>query len=188
MHQRPDHLGRRVFRHRCRPHRRAHPRRTTRRRRLELRGRERLGALLLRHDDQRARRVARVRASDRRIGRGGRGPPKRRGVPARAQPVPPQEHRRSRRSGLSRVRVPVLLALRRAACTRLLLPVGRAARSADGRGGGRRAIEAATRWPVAARPDPPRPCPLRHGGGVGRPSRFNTLRALRVLDWWDRAT
>jgi len=23
---------------------------------------------------------------------------------------------------------------------------------------------------------------------VGRPSRFNTLRALRVLDWWDRAT
>lgn len=23
--------------------------------------------------------------------------------------------------------------------------------------------------------------------GVGRPSRWNTLRALRVLDWWDRA-
>jgi hypothetical protein len=23
-------------------------------------------------------------------------------------------------------------------------------------------------------------------GGVGAPSRWNTLRALRVLDWWDR--
>ncbi len=25
-------------------------------------------------------------------------------------------------------------------------------------------------------------------GGVGKPSRWNTLRALRVLDWWDGAT
>jgi hypothetical protein len=25
-------------------------------------------------------------------------------------------------------------------------------------------------------------------GGVGTPSRWNTLRALRVLDWWDRGT
>jgi len=24
--------------------------------------------------------------------------------------------------------------------------------------------------------------------GVGRPSRFNTLRALRVLEWWERST
>lgn len=23
--------------------------------------------------------------------------------------------------------------------------------------------------------------------GVGRPSRWNTLRAMRVLDWWDGA-
>jgi hypothetical protein len=23
-------------------------------------------------------------------------------------------------------------------------------------------------------------------GGVGEPSRWNTLRALRVLDWWER--
>jgi hypothetical protein len=23
-------------------------------------------------------------------------------------------------------------------------------------------------------------------GSVGAPSRWNTLRALRVLDWWDR--
>jgi hypothetical protein len=25
-------------------------------------------------------------------------------------------------------------------------------------------------------------------GGVGTPSRWNTLRALRVLDWWDRGS
>ena len=25
-------------------------------------------------------------------------------------------------------------------------------------------------------------------GGVGAPGRWNTLRALRVLDWWDRGT
>jgi hypothetical protein len=25
-------------------------------------------------------------------------------------------------------------------------------------------------------------------GGIGAPSRWNTLRALRVLDWWDRGT
>ena len=24
--------------------------------------------------------------------------------------------------------------------------------------------------------------------GVGAPSRWNTLRALRVLDWWERGT
>ena len=32
-------------------------------------------------------------------------------------------------------------------------------------------------------------CPLRAlEDGVGSPSRWNTLRSLRVLDWWDRAT
>ena len=54
--------------------RRAHPQRAARRRRLELRGRERLGPVLVRHDDQRARRAARVRARDRRLRRGARGP------------------------------------------------------------------------------------------------------------------
>ena len=53
---------------------------------------------------------------------GGGGPAHGRGVPARARPVPSQEHGRASRSGLPRVRVPVLLALRRAAGARLLPP------------------------------------------------------------------
>ena len=47
---------------RRRRHRRAAARRAARRRRLELRGRERLDALVVPHDDLRARGVARVRA------------------------------------------------------------------------------------------------------------------------------
>ena len=66
VHQRPDDRDRRVLRGRRRADRRADPRRAARRRRLELRGRERIGALVVRHDDQRARRAARVRAGDRR--------------------------------------------------------------------------------------------------------------------------
>ncbi len=70
VHQRPDDRDRRLLRGGRRRDRRADPRRAARRRRLELRGRERVGALLVRHDDQRARRAARVRARDRRLGRG----------------------------------------------------------------------------------------------------------------------
>ena len=33
----------------------------------------------------------------------------------------------------------------------------------------------------------PGPRPLRPRGASGQPSRWNTLRALRVLDWWDRS-
>ena len=76
-------------------------------RRLELRGRERLGALVLRHDDLRARRPARstsgLRARPRRSTRAAPG----RGVPAAAAAVPAQEHRRGgrrRRSSTSRSR------------------------------------------------------------------------------------
>jgi hypothetical protein len=32
----------------------------------------------------------------------------------------------------------------------------------------------------------PGPAQIRYEDGDGRPSRWNTLRALRVLDWWDR--
>ena len=45
---------------------------------------------------------------------------------------------------------------------------GRGAGSSDGGGGGGRAVEAAARRPVAARPHPPGPCPLRHRGRRGR--------------------
>ena len=64
---------------------------------------------------------------------------------------------------------------------------GRRAGSADGRSGRGRPLEAAARRAVAARPHPPGPGPLRpRGAASGAPSRWNTLRALRVLDWWDR--
>ena len=46
--------------------------------------------------------------------RGARRAPSERGIPAGAQPVPPQEHRRGRQGDLSRLRFPLLLALRRA--------------------------------------------------------------------------
>ena len=169
--------------------RRADPRRAARRRRLELRGRERVGALLVRHDDQRARRAARVRARDRRVRRGARGPAQRRGVPARAQPVPPQEHRRGRRSGVSRLRVPVLLALRRAARARLLpprrartrIPGWRRPSRSCGRSGSPTAGGCSTASIRVASTSTSRTA-------SATPSRWNTLRALRVLDWWNRGS
>ena len=161
VHQRPDDRDRRLLRGGRRRDRRADPRRATRRRRLELRGRERVGAILVRHDDRRARRAARVRARDRRFPCGERGPPQRGAVPARARPVPPQEHRRGRRSGVSRLRVPVLLALRRAACARLLPWCRRGSGSPDGGGRRGRAVQAAARRPVVARPHPSGSRPLR---------------------------
>ena len=166
VHQRPHDRDRRLLRRGRRADRRAGPRRAAGRRRLELRGRERLGALVVRHHDQRARRAARVRAGDRRVGGGDERPARRRGVPARAQPVPPQEHRRGRRPGVPRVRLPVLLALRRAARPRLLPPGRRRPRPSDGGGGRGRAVEAAARRPLAARPHPPRSRPLRPRGAA----------------------
>ena len=74
----------------------------------------------------------------------------------RARPVPPQEHRGRRPADVSGVRVPVLLALRRAACAGLLPAVGCGPRSPDGGGGSGRAVQAAARRPVAARPHPSR--------------------------------
>ena len=70
-------------------------------------------------------------------------------------------------SGVPRVRVPVLLALRRAARARLLPTVGRRAGSPDGGGGGGRAVEAAARRPMAARPHPSGSRPLRARGRRG---------------------
>ena len=57
-------------------------------------------------------------------------------------------------TGVSRVRVSVLLALRRAARARLLPEVGREPGSPYGRGRRSRAVKAAARRPVAARPHP----------------------------------
>ena len=65
VHQRPDDRGRRLLRGGRRGDRRADPRGAARRRRLELRGRERLRALVVPHDDRCARRAARVRTGHR---------------------------------------------------------------------------------------------------------------------------
>src|SRR5207249_12215131 len=70
-------------------------------------------------------------------------------------------HRRGRKLGVPRLRLPVLLALRRASRARLLPAFGRRAGSPDGRGRGGRALETAAGRPLVARPRPPRPRPLR---------------------------
>ena len=70
-------------------------------------------------------------------------------------------------SGVSRLRLPVLLALRRAARARLLPALGRRAGSPDGGGRGGRALEAAARRPLVARPRPSRSRPLRPRGRRG---------------------
>ena len=72
-----------------------------------------------------------------------------------------------RRPGVPRLRVPVLLALRRAASARLLPAVGSRPGPPDGGGGRRRAIEATARRPLAARPHPSRSGPLRPRGRRG---------------------
>ena len=97
-----------------------------------------------------------------------RGATQRRRVPAGARPVPPQEHRRGRQSRVSRLRLPLLLALRRAARARLLPEFGRRAGLPDGRSRGCRALEAAAGRPLAARPRPSRPRPLRARRRRGR--------------------
>ena len=65
VHQRPDRRRRRLFRGRRLAHRRQAGRRAPGRWRLELRAGERLGPLVVRHHDQRARRAPGARAGDR---------------------------------------------------------------------------------------------------------------------------
>ena len=81
MHQRPRRRARRVFRRAQRSARRSAAERTARGRRLELRGGARVGALVVPHDDLRARRTARVRAGVRRhAGGDGRAEARRRSI------------------------------------------------------------------------------------------------------------
>ena len=102
------------------------------------------------------------------------------------QAVPTQEHRRSRRPGLAAILVSDPLALRRAACPRLL-PLGR-------RCAGPRMDEAIDLLRSKQQPDGTWLLENTHPGkvhfaledGDGRPSRWNTLRALRVLSWYER--
>ncbi len=165
-------------------------RRAAGRRRLELRGRKRLDALVVQHHDLRAGSPARIRTGRREQRRGDGGPPARAGVPPRAPPLPPAVDRRGDRArsqgrcGLDALRLPDLVALRRAAGARVPAPGRRHARRARGRGDRAGRVEARQRRPVAARDRYPGTMPVEMDEGEGQPSRWNTLRALRVLDWY----
>ena len=125
-------------------------RRAARGRRLELRSAEER-ALVVPHHHLRAGGAARVRAC-RRVRAGDRGgQTARRGVPARARPLPAALDRRGRESGVPDVRVPAPLPLRRPPCARLLQSRRCPARRAHGRSGARRREQAAGRRSMAPR-------------------------------------
>ena len=128
-----------------------------------------------------------VRARHRRYAGRARGAARRRGVPALARAAPPREHRRRRGSGVPRRGLPLLLALRRAARARLLPRRRRATRPADGRGRRARALDASSPTAAGSSTAPTRARSSSTSRHVGEPSRWNTLRALRVLRWWDTA-
>ena len=187
VHQRQRRLDRRVLRRGHDAARRPASRRAAPGRRLELRGRERRDGVVVRDDDQRPRGPARARAGDRRLGRGGGGPPPRRGVHARAPAVPPEVDRRGDRprAGSSSRSRPGGTTTSCAGSTTCATPGS----TPDERVA--EAIEV-----VEGNRDPDGRWPLQnvHEGeahfqmedGEGKPSRWNTLRAMRVLDWYAR--
>ena len=115
------------------------------------RSRARLDARIVRHDDQRPRGPARVRARQRRQRRRRRGTRARPGVPARATPPPPPVGRRDRRSkvAVSRPSRPggtTTSCAHSTTCARR-----RRRRRASHRGDRARRVQARRGWPMAAR-------------------------------------
>jgi len=191
LHQRPGRGERRLAR-RGRPRtRRAADRRAAPGRRLELRGAGALDTLVVQHHDLRARGAARVRALREPRARGDDRPAPRRGVPARAPPLPPQVHRRGDRARsqgwrvVVALRVPDLVALRRAARARAPASRRRLARPARGRGDRPGGGEARRARPVAARDSVCGPDAGRDGRRRGPAEPLE--HALRVLNWWEGA-
>ena len=117
------------------------------------------------------------------VGQGRGGPPPRRGVHARAAPVPSQVDGRGDRPRLAPVLVPALVALRRPARARL--PARRRRRARRARRGGDRSRRGNRdpdgRWPLQN--VHPGESHVEMEDAEGQPSRWNTLRAMRVLDW-----
>ena len=117
-----------------------------------------------------------------------RGPAPGRGVPPRTKAVPAQEHRRGRQPGLAAILVSDPLALRRAACPGYFRSAGDPPDP--------RLDEAIDLLRSKQQPDGTWLLENTHPGkvhfaledGDGRPSRWNTLRALRVLSWYDRVS
>ena len=107
----------------------------------------------------------------------------RRGVPARTRALPAALDRRGRESGVPDVRVPAPVRLRRPPCARLLQGRRCRARPAHGRSLAHRREQAAGRRSMAARCAHDEALAFPFSESVGEPSRWNTLRALRVLRW-----
>ena len=186
VHQRPHRRRRRVLRGRRLAHRRAARGRAPGRRRLELRARARLGPLVVRQHDQRARRAARVRARHRRHAR----------VRSRRAARARSTCSNATCSAVS-ARVSPPTSGSSPSCTRTAGTTtccGRSTISAPPRAA-RRPTRASTRrsstCAPAARDDGTwaldRTLPGRVwfdvDDGPGRPSRWVTLRAMRVLKW-----
>ena len=166
-------------------HRRSPARRSARRRRLELRGRAWRHRVVVRLDDLRARGTARVRGRAGRLGRDPRCPPPRGAVPARAlacsgagAPARCRSTTWLEFSFPTRWHYDVLRGLdyfRRADLRdpRLgeAIELVRSKRQDDGTW----LLENTHRGAVH----------VEFEEGDGRPSRWNTLRARRVLGWWD---
>lgn len=158
-------------------------------RRLELRVGRRVDALVRPLDTQLAQGPAGLGNGDGRLTGDPRRPPRRRGIPPGARPLPPPVDRRTGAAGRERLFAPLPLALRRAQRGRVLPPRVPAGRHAPGpaHGGGDRADP---HGPAAGRqvaPGPLTPGRVWFETDVpeGEPSKWLTLSATRVLAWWD---
>ena len=116
-----------------------------------------------------------------------------RGVSAGAQPLPPAQHRRAGRRAIPAVPASEPMALRRPARARLF-PLRRIADRRRARSAAR-ARRSTTFGPgacedgtLAARLALPGRVWFEVDDGQGKPSRWVTLRAMRVLRWWDGAS
>ena len=187
VHQRHGRRAGRLLRRGRRRRGRPPGRRAARGRRLELRGRERFRPLVVPHDDQRPGGAARARAGDRRLRRGPSRPDAGArttssngacsGARARARSsTPPGCSSRFRPAGTTTCCV--ALEYFRAA--------GERPDAADGRGDRRssdRSEQPDGTWLLENTWKGAVPFALEDGDG--KPSRWNTLRALRVLRWAD---
>jgi hypothetical protein len=161
--------------------------------RLELRGCQRLDTIIVQHDDLRARSAHRARTRRRQPSGGSRGPIPRAGVSARSSPVPSSldreviEQDRKGHAAWTRFAFPTwwhydvlrgLEYLRRAGVApaeRMAGAIDLVATKRDRDG----------RWLLETRHAGHMPVELEEV--ENQPSRWNTLRALRVLRWSEKA-
>ncbi len=185
LHQRARAEPRRLFRRALRDGAGAAAGRAARGRRLELRGAAERALLVPQHD-LRPGGAPGIRAGQGRHARGDGGPRPRRGLSPGAPHVPQAVVGRGDQSRLDPVLVPARLPLRRAARAGLPAKRRRPARRPDRRGDSTwcKRTGAAT----AAGPAHPHADVLDFdlAERADEPSRWNTLRALRVLDWAGR--